>query len=38
MKRIVALLLCLFLAVSALSLAEGDSDKAYVTGKGQLIV
>ncbi len=39
MKKIVALLLCLVLAVvSVLALAEGDSDKAYVVGKGKLIV
>ena len=39
MKKIVALLLCLVLAVlSVIALAEGESDKAYVTGKGTLIV
>ncbi len=39
MKKLIALLLCLVLAAaSALALAEGDSDKAYVAGKGTLIV
>ena len=39
MKRIVALLLCLVLAaVSVAVFAEGESDKAYVVGKGKLIV
>ena len=39
MKKIVALLLCLVLAaLSVVSLAEGESDKAYVTEKGTLIV
>ena len=39
MKKIIALLLCLVLAAaSALALAEGESDKAYVVEKGKLIV
>ena len=39
MKKIVALLLCLVLAAVSLAVfAEGESDKAYVVGKGKLIV
>ncbi|MBR4577094.1 MAG: transporter substrate-binding domain-containing protein [Clostridia bacterium] len=39
MKKIIALLLCLvLLAVSSLALAESESDKAYVTGKGKIVV
>ena len=39
MKKIIALLLCLVLtAVSLAVFAEGESDKAYVVGKGKLIV
>ena len=39
MKKIIAVLLCLALAAaSVLVLAESDSDKAYVIGKGKLIV
>ena len=39
MKKLIALLLCVMLAAaSALALAEGESDKAYVVGKGKLVV
>ena len=39
MKKIVALLLCLVLAAVSLAVfAESESDKAYVVGKGKLIV
>ena len=39
MKKIIALLLCLVLAAVSLAVfAEGESDKAYVVGKGKLIV
>ena len=39
MKKIIALLLCLVLAAVSLAVfAESESDKAYVAGKGKLIV
>ena len=39
MKKIIVLLLCLVLAAVSLAVfAEGESDKAYVVGKGKLIV
>ncbi len=39
MKKIIALLLCLVLAVVSVAVfAEGESDKDYVIGKGKLIV
>ena len=39
MKKLIALLLCLVLAsVAAFAVAEGESDKAYVLGKGKLVV
>ena len=39
MKKMIALLLCLVLAaVAAFAVAEGESDKAYVVGKGKLVV